>query len=150
MQLTIQTSVATPFRKVFQLFTKELFIKLSPPFPRVKILHFDGSDTYDHVAVELNFLLFKQHWESVITEKKESKDEIYFIDEGIKLPFFLKKWKHKHRIVQKNAQQTQIIDEIEFQTPFKLLDVLLYPILYFQFAYRRPIYREVFGEGDTH
>ncbi|MCS6795483.1 MAG: hypothetical protein NZ516_05960 [Raineya sp.] len=146
MQIKIATTVGTPFKKVFQLFTKELFIKLSPPFPRLKLLRFDGSNKQDHVAVELDFWLFKQQWESVITEKKENKDEIYFIDEGIKLPFFLKKWRHKHRIIRKDNQQAEIIDEIEFETPFKPLDILLYPILYFQFAYRKPIYQKVFGK----
>lgn len=149
MNFKITTTVSTPFRQVFRLFTKELFIKLSPPFPRLKLLRFDGSNTQDHVAVELDFLLFKQEWESVIVEKKESKEEIYFVDEGIKLPFFLKKWKHKHRIIQKDNKQAEIIDEIEFETPFKPLDILLYPILYFQFAYRKPIYQKVFGKEKT-
>ncbi|MDW8295786.1 MAG: hypothetical protein RMJ97_02775 [Raineya sp.] len=149
MQIKIATTVGTPFKKVFQLFTKELFIKLSPPFPRLKLLRFDGSNKQDHVAVELDFWLFKQQWESVITEKKENKDEIYFIDEGIKLPFFLKKWRHKHRIIRKDNQQAEIIDEIEFETPFKPLDILLYPILYFQFAYRKPIYQKVFGKEKS-
>ncbi len=150
MQIKIATTVGTPFKQVFRLFTKELFLKLSPPFPRLKLLRFDGSNTQDHVAVELDFLLFKQQWESIITEKKESKEEIYFIDEGIKLPFFLKKWKHKHRIIHKDSEQAEIIDEIEFETPFKPLDILLYPILYFQFAYRKPIYQKVFGKESKH
>ncbi|KOY87547.1 hypothetical protein AD998_16655 [bacterium 336/3] len=144
MKLSITTNVTKPYKDVFRFFTKELFIKLSPPFPKVKLLRFDGSEKQDKVIVELDFFLFKQEWESVITEKSETKEEIYFIDEGVKLPFFLKKWKHIHRIM-KDGDKTNIVDDIEFETPFRPFDILFYPILYFQFAYRRPIYQKVFG-----
>ena len=145
MNLNIRTTVNQSFKQVFRLFTKELFLKLSPPFPKVKLLRFDGSEKKDHVIVELDFFLFKQEWESIIVEKKESKEEIYFVDEGIKLPFFLKKWRHTHRII-KNGDKADIVDDIEFETPFRPLDILFYPILYFQFAYRKPIYKKVFSE----
>lgn len=144
MKLSITTNVTKPYKDVFRFFTKELFIKLSPPFPKVKLLRFDGSEKQDKVIVELDFFLFKQEWESIITEKSETKEEIYFIDEGVKLPFFLKKWKHIHRIM-KDGDKTNIVDDIEFETPFRPFDILFYPILYFQFAYRRPIYQKVFG-----
>lgn len=145
MNLNIRTTVNQSFKQVFRLFTKELFLKLSPPFPKVKLLRFDGSEKQDRVLVELDFILFKQEWESIIVEKKENKDEIYFVDEGIKLPFFLKNWKHTHRII-KNGDKSDIVDDIEFETPFRPFDILFYPILYFQFAYRRPIYKKVFSE----
>lgn len=144
MKLSLTTHVTKPYKEVFRFFTKELFIKLSPPFPKVKLLRFDGSEKQDKVIVELDFFLFKQEWESIITEKSETKEEIYFIDEGVKLPFFLKKWKHIHRIM-KDGDKTNIVDDIEFETPFRPFDILFYPILYFQFAYRRPIYQKVFG-----
>lgn len=143
MKLSIATKVKKPYKEVFNLFTKELFVKLSPPFPSVRLLRFDGSSKQDKVIVELNFFLFKQLWESVITEKNEDENEIYFVDEGVKLPFFLKKWRHKHRIIR-DGDATQIIDDIEFETPFKPFDMLFYPIMYLQFWYRKPIYRKVF------
>jgi ligand-binding SRPBCC domain-containing protein len=144
MNLQIITTVQKSYKQVFGLFTKELFLKLSPPFPKVKLIRFDGSEKQDKVIVELDFLIFKQEWESVITEKAETKEEIYFVDEGTRLPFFLKKWKHTHRIV-KNGEHTDIVDDIEFETPFRPLNILLYPILYFQFAYRKPIYKKIFS-----
>jgi ligand-binding SRPBCC domain-containing protein len=144
MNLQIITTVQKSYKQVFGLFTKELFLKLSPPFPKVKLIRFDGSEKQDKVIVELDFLIFKQEWESVITEKVETKEEIYFVDEGTRLPFFLKKWKHTHRIV-KNGEHTDIVDDIEFETPFRPLNILFYPILYFQFAYRKPIYKKIFS-----
>jgi ligand-binding SRPBCC domain-containing protein len=148
MKLNLRTTVNQSFRQVFRLFTKELFLKLSPPFPKVKLLRFDGSEKQDRVVVELDFIFFKQKWESVIVEKKESKDEIFFVDEGVKLPFFLKKWRHTHRIIR-NGDKADIVDDIEFETPFRLFDFLFYPILYFQFAYRKPIYKKVFSETSS-
>jgi ligand-binding SRPBCC domain-containing protein len=144
MKLSLSTNVSKSYKEVFGFFTRELFLKLSPPFPKVKLLRFDGSDKQDKVVVELNFLIFKQEWESVITEKSETKEEIYFVDEGVRLPFFLKKWRHTHRII-KDGDKTNIVDDIEFETPFRPFDILFYPILYFQFAYRKPIYRKIFG-----
>jgi ligand-binding SRPBCC domain-containing protein len=80
---------------------------------------------------------------SKITDSYYSVAESYFIDEGTQLPFFLKYWKHKHRIV-KNGSESKIIDEIEFRTPTILTDYIFYPILYLQFLYRKPIYRKIF------
>ena len=144
MKLIIKTKVEQDIQSVWQGFNEKLFIKLSPPFPPVKLLRFDGSLKGDKVALELNFLLFKQVWESLITEQNENKEEIYFVDKGVQLPFFLKKWKHKHRII-KDGEGSIIADEIEFSAPIPGMELLLYPTLWLQFAYRKPIYKKVFG-----
>ncbi|MEZ4900785.1 MAG: hypothetical protein R2822_03050 [Spirosomataceae bacterium] len=143
MKLSLQTPVQRPYKQVWLGFTEELFQKLSPPFPPVKVIQFDGCKKGDSVILELNFFLFKQRWTSLITEQEINKSEIFFVDEGIKLPFFLSFWKHRHRII-KNQNQTIISDEIEFRTPFWGTDYLFYPLLWLQFAYRKPIYRKVF------
>ena len=93
--------------------------------------------------MELNFLLFKQVWTSDITDDHEDAEQWYFIDEGTELPFFFKFWKHRHVIV-KNGGNSRIVDDIEYKTPVLLLDWLLYPLLYLQFVYRKPIYKKVF------
>lgn len=146
MKISIQTPVNQSIESVWNGFTESLFTELAPPFPPVNLLRFDGSQQGDEVHIQLHFLLFKQLWISLITENIKTEEEIYFIDEGIKLPFFLSFWKHKHRIVKnKNASekhQTFIIDEIEFESPFGFL---IYPILYLQFLYRRPIYQKIFS-----
>lgn len=143
MKLTISTFVEQDYLSVKEGFKESLFVKLSPPFPPVKLLRFDGSAAGDLVSLELNFILFKQKWVSEIREDKLTDQEFYFIDEGVELPFFLKKWTHKHRIL-KNGTGAEIRDEIEYQGPFFLLTWLLYPAMLLQFAYRKPIYKKIF------
>lgn len=146
MKLTLRTPVSAPLRSVWEGFDESLFKKLSPPFPPVKLVRFDGSRTGDLVSLELNFILFKQNWTSRIADQQETDEEIYFIDEGTKLPFFLSFWRHKHRLIHQKTGGTLIADEIEYRTPFLLFDYLMYPVLWAQFAYRKPIYRRIFAK----
>lgn len=145
MNITIETTVAQDYLQVKEGFDETLFTKLSPPFPPVKLLRFDGSKTGDLVTLELNFIFFKQKWTSEITDDQTDDQEFYFIDEGTTLPFFLKKWKHKHRII-KTKNGSIIRDEISYEGPFGLMTLMLYPALYLQFLYRKPIYKKIFGK----
>lgn len=145
MKLRIQTHVSQPYQVVWQGFNEKLFRKLSPPFPPVRVVRFDGCLAGDMVVLELNFYLFKQQWISRITEQQSSESEIYFVDEGPKLPFFLRFWRHRHRIIREKAGGTIIADEIEFRTPLWVIDYLMYPLLWAQFAYRKPIYKKAFA-----
>lgn len=144
MKISISTKVAQSYLQVKQGFDAALFTKLSPAFPPVKLIRFDGSEKGDIVSLELNFLLFKQNWTSEIIEDKTTEDEFYFIDKGISLPFFLKDWEHKHRVI-KHGSFSEIRDEIDYKAPFSILTILLYPILYLQFAYRIGVYKRVFS-----
>jgi ligand-binding SRPBCC domain-containing protein len=144
MKILIQTQVNQEFRTVWDGFDLSLFEILSPPFPPVKVLRFDGCLKGNFVSLELNFLLFKQTWTSEITEQQATDDEIYFIDEGTKLPFFLSYWQHKHRVVRNPSGGTLIIDDISFKTPTLFTNYLFYPLMYLQFLMRKPIYRKVF------
>jgi ligand-binding SRPBCC domain-containing protein len=110
----------------------------------VKLLRFDGSTKGDLVTLELNFIFFKQKWTSEIVADLTDENEFYFIDKGIQLPFFLKKWTHKHRIL-KDGERSIIRDEIDYEAPFGLLTWLLYPALFLQFTYRKPIYKKIFS-----
>jgi len=144
MHLTLRTRVSESLPNVWAGFDERLFTKLSPPFPPVKVLRFDGCRAGDVVHLRLNFLLFGQDWISLITDQQETADEIFFVDEGTQLPFFLSSWRHKHRLIRHN-NQTLIADEITYRTPGGwLTDLLFYPLLWLQFAYRKPIYRTVF------
>ena len=143
MNIKISTKVNQSLLKVWEGFNLELFSKLAPPFPPVEVKEFGGCLKGDKVHLELNFLLFKQDWVSDIVDQKRTESEIYFIDEGTKLPFFLSYWKHKHRLV-KDDEGTLIIDDIIFKTPTILTDYLFYPLMYLQFLYRKPIYKKVF------
>ena len=143
VNIKISTKVNQSLLKVWEGFNLELFSKLAPPFPPVEVKEFGGCLKGDKVHLELNFILFKQDWISDIVDQKRTETEIYFIDEGTKLPFFLSYWKHKHRLVKDN-EGTLIIDEINFKTPTILTDYLFYPLMYLQFLYRKPIYKKVF------
>lgn len=144
MHLKLITKVARNYLKVKEGFNSDLFMKLNPPFPPVDLIEFGGCEKGDKVHLKLNFIFFKQDWISLITFDKTDEQVFEFIDEGTKLPFFLKKWRH-HHIVQKLEDGTSsIIDDINFKSPFLLMDFLLFPVLWLQFAYRKPIYRRLF------
>jgi len=144
MRLSIKTIVSAGIPQIKEGFTADLFLKLNPPFPPVKLLTFDGCKRGDIVHLRLNFILFKQEWVSEITDEGETPDEWYFVDEGTTLPFFLKKWRHHHRICKVSESQSAIIDDFTYSTGTLLSDILLYPALFIQFIYRRPIYKRIF------
>lgn len=146
MKIYLKTEVIQPLEKVVSGFNDSLFMALSPPFPKVILLRFDGSKAGDTVSLELNFILFKQKWTSQISESNKSEGQFYFIDEGTELPFPLKKWRHKH-VIKSTKNGSIIIDDIDFGTNLLLLDVLIYPFLLLQFIYRKPIYRRIFGQN---
>lgn len=145
MRIVIETKVSSNVEEVFKGFNESLFLKLAPPFPLVKLKQFDGCQKGDTVHIELSFMLFKQQWKSLITNFSKQENEIYFIDKGVELPFFLKHWVHKHNIVKHNGS-TIIIDDIEYKTFNVVTDMLFYPLMYLQFAYRKPVYQKVFGK----
>ncbi len=144
MKLKISTKVQQDFLKVKDGFNEQLFLRLNPPFPFVRLLRFDGCEKGDLVSIELDFVLFKQMWESQIIEDSLDDSKFHFIDVGDKLPFFLSKWKHTH-IIKRIEGGSEIIDDIDFYAYNLLFTWVLYPILYLQFLYRKPIYRKVFG-----
>ncbi|MBS9523504.1 hypothetical protein KI659_05665 [Litoribacter alkaliphilus] len=143
MRISIKTLVNQDLGKVKSQFNSSLLEKLSPPFPKVSIKRFDGIDLEDQFEMELNFGFFKQQWKGKVTRSYEGKETFFFIDEGNKLPFFLKSWKHQHLLLSKNGK-TEIVDNITFEGKVFPLTLLLYPAMYLQFLYRKPIYRRLF------
>lgn len=145
MKLTLRTQVQKPLQSVWAEFDESLFRKLNPPFPPVRLLRFDGNSPGDMVSLELDFVFFRQKWTSLIVEQRKTPQEIYFVDEGRELPFFLSYWRHKHHLIQQETGGTLLSDEITYKTPFLFTDYLLYPLLWAQFAWRKPIYRKAFS-----
>ena len=149
MRIVLKTQVAQPLPAVWAGFNRALFEQLSPPFPPVNVIRFDGCQRGDVVHLQLNFFLFRQDWISQIVEQQTTPDEIFFIDQGTRLPFFLTYWHHRHGLQRFNiggTEHTTIVDDITFKTPFRITDYLFYPLLWVQFAFRRPIYRRVFHD----
>ena len=147
MQLHLKTAVRQDYLSVFHAFDEQLFRKLSPPYPRLKLLRFDGSEPGDVVEVELQSGLRSFRWTSLITERRITDAEAYFIDQGQELPPPLRYWHHKH-LVSKNGGDAIIHDIITYSTGNKLLDLLLYPLMLVQFSQRKPIYKKIF-QKDT-
>ncbi|KEO73130.1 SRPBCC family protein [Anditalea andensis] len=144
MKISISTLVDRDFISVKNGFNAQLLKSLSPPFPKVTIKIFGGISTSDKVSMELDFLFFKQTWDGIITDHLQTDEEFYFIDKGTRLPFFLKEWQHKHRIINKGGK-TLIVDEINYKSMNKLMTALLYPVMIGQFLYRKPIYKRYFS-----
>ncbi|AKD55366.1 SRPBCC family protein [Spirosoma radiotolerans] len=149
MHIILKTQVEQSLPTVWAGFDRTLFEKLSPPFPPVDVVRFDGCLKGDTVHLRLNFLLFRQDWISHIVDQQTSHNEIFFVDRGFQLPFFLSYWQHHHRLQRSADDQTIIVDDITFKTPFRLTDYLLYPLLWIQFAYRKPIYRRMFRKSQS-
>lgn len=138
MKITLKSKVKKPLRVVFENFDSNLFKYLLPP--GAKLLRFDGSKKGDFVNLRLPLA---GEWLSEITENGESEEECYFIDEGRKIPWPLKKWKHKH-IISDFKGITIITDEMNFSTGNSLFDVLVYPFLYLAFYPRTYQYQKYF------
>lgn len=143
MKIVLRTKVEQDYQTVYKRFDRDLFLALKPPLMPLKLLRFDGSRKGDQVHIQLGAGTLSARWDALIVADEQNDTECYFVDEGIRLPFFLKKWKHKHRI-QKDGSTSIIIDDIFYQTPNFLLDYIMYPIMYLQFYMRKPVYKRYF------
>jgi ligand-binding SRPBCC domain-containing protein len=94
--ITSRVSASLPY--VWSKFDQNLLAKLAPPFPIARIIQFDGCQVNDKVCIELDFLLYKTRWYSVISSYKADENAYVFVDEGTRVPFGIKAWRHEHRI----------------------------------------------------
>lgn len=144
MRLILKTEVNQPLEQVKAGFNRKLFEALAPPFPKLRLLRFDGSSPGDRVELELNFGVKKQRWLSLITEEGGDPGTYYFVDEGQQLPAPLRNWRHKHILQSLPSGGTLIVDQVDFYTGKDWLDLLVYPGLLLQFLYRKPVYKRFF------
>ncbi|MFM1913505.1 MAG: hypothetical protein RIR51_1348 [Bacteroidota bacterium] len=141
MKFIVKTLVNNKLEYIIPKFNQDLFIKLSPPFPPAKLNRFDGCKLGDKYSIELNFGI-KLNWEGTITREENSENYYLFVDEGTRLPFGLKKWKHQHWMIRKGENITEIKDEIEYRAGNRILDLLLFLGLYGLIIYRKPLYKK--------
>ena len=145
MKVILRTSVSQPPAQVMAGFTRDLFVALAPPFPKLRVLRFDGCRTGDKVEIELDTVVKRLSWTSLIVDDGVRPDGMrFFIDEGQVLPPPLRSWRHHHRIEPSPQGGSVIVDDLEYRTASRLLDALLYPAMWAQFAWRQPIYRRWF------
>jgi ligand-binding SRPBCC domain-containing protein len=145
MNIVIQTRVEKNFQLVFNRFNLDLFKALKPPVVKLEVLRFDGCKKGDRVHLQLTTFGKCQQWESLITSNFKGDYELNFVDEGVLIPPPLKKWTHTHRVQKINELACLIVDDIEYTSGNKFLDVLLYPSLYLMFLFRVPVYKREFA-----
>ena len=138
MNITLRSKVVGDLTTVYNRFDHILFKYLLPP--GAQLIEFGGSKKGDIVHLRLPLA---GEWISEITENGMSKDICYFIDEGRKLPFPLKKWKHKH-ILYAAGESTIIEDNMNFSTGNIITDLLFYPVLLLSFLPRLWQYKSYF------
>lgn len=145
MRILLKTKVKGNYKKVMSLFDRDLFEALKPKAASMEIVEFTGSQKGDKVHIRF-VKPIKADWISLITEDHIDDTQAYFIDKGDVLPFPLKDWMHKH-IVQKHTEdESVIVDDISFSSGYKLLDLFIYPALYFGFYPRKAVYRKYFNK----
>ena len=138
MNITLRSKVIGDLTTVYNRFDHNLFRYLLPP--GAQLIEFGGSKKGDIAHLKLPLA---GEWISEITENGMSEGLCYFIDEGRKLPFPLKKWKHKH-ILHAAGKSTIIEDNMTFSTGNIITDILFYPVLLLSFLPRLWQYKSYF------
>lgn len=142
MKILIKTRIEKNYQVLFSKFTIDLFKALKPPFVELEVERFDGCKKGDEVHLKMKlFGALKQQWISHITEDVKNDYGIYFVDKGFLLPPPLTSWTHIHRIEKINELASYVIDEIDYTSGNKSIDLMMYPALYLMFLYRKPIYK---------
>jgi len=139
MNITLKSKVQGELQSVYNRFDHNLFRYLLPP--GAQLIAFGGSKKGDIVHLKL---LLAGEWISEITETGTAENIRYFIDEGRKLPFPIKTWKHKH-ILHREGNSTVIEDNMSFSTGNLITDILFYPVLLLSFLPRVWQYKSYFN-----
>jgi len=144
MNIQLSTKVNGNYKDIMRQFDYKLFEALKPSLADMEIVAFTGSEKGDKVHIRCNSPI-KAEWISHITDHGANKKEAIFIDEGVKLPFPLSYWQHKHIIRKISNTTSYIIDDITFRGPNLIISCLLYPVIYMGFNPRKSIYKKYFN-----
>lgn len=144
MNIRLETKVKGNYLKVMDQFDRDLFEALEPEIGEMEIVEFTGSKTGDRV--HLRFLKpFKAEWISEIIDHGEDEEIAFFVDEGVKMPFGISYWRHKHMVEKINEDTSLIIDNINFRGKNRWHTYLLYPVIFLAFYPRKKVYKKYFG-----
>jgi ligand-binding SRPBCC domain-containing protein len=143
MKLSFECRLPCPVEALISGFDENLFRALSPPFPQVRILQFDGVKKGDKINLELDFLLFKWKWSGSIIASGYTGNGFTFVDRGEILPPFLSGWEH-HHILEASGTGSIIRDEIEFRSGKGWPDWLVRLMIQAQMNPRKKKYRAYF------
>jgi ligand-binding SRPBCC domain-containing protein len=143
MKIVLRSRVNCRFEEVSENFGRQLFEFLLPPKLIARLIRYDGSRPGSIVHIRFH-LPYPSDWISIIKSEENNNNKYIFVDEGEKLPFGLKQWKHIHSVLKIDDNTTEIIDDMTFSTGLKLLDMLAYPVLFFAFYPRKKQYKQFF------
>jgi len=144
-QFRIETVVSCSYQEFRRIpLNADLLLRLSPPFPKVKIPRYDGFALGDEVHLEIQLGPIKMPWISVITHSHQDEQGLDFIDEGKTLPLGLSAWKHHHFFLKAGEHQLRIVDQVSYQAKNQILEMLLFPSLFGLLFYRKPFYHQIF------
>lgn len=144
MKIRFETRVRGHYKEVMKRFDRDLFEALKPKQGDMEIVEFTGSEKGDRVHLKFNSP-FSMEWISDIVEHGADEEKAYFIDVGVKLPFPLGFWRHRHIVEKIDEQYSMIVDDIEYKAKPSFLTPVLYPALYAAFSPRKKIYQSYFG-----
>lgn len=142
-RIVLYSKVNARYEKVAGDFGEDLFTFLLPPRFVASLVAYEGSAPGSRVHIRFKLPL-PSEWISIIKSEDKTEDRYVFVDEGEKLPFPLKKWKHIHSVVKRGENTTEIIDNMNFSTGSGFLDFLIYPFLYLAFYPRKKQYKKYF------
>ena len=142
--IRLKTRVSGSYQEVFSRFDRDLFEALKPIGMQLEIVTFDGSKVGDRVHLRFGSPI-NTDWISDIIEEGGDEDHLYFIDKGIKLPWPLKSWSHKHIVAQDGINSCFIIDEMTYDTGNFAFSALIKPFLFASFLPRKRQYQRYFG-----
>lgn len=140
MKFALESKIkGVDFKEVYRVFDFKLLKALSPPFMKPEAIVYDGNKKGDRLIFKLKNPLFTSDWIGYVSEEEHNENEIYFVDCGKSMPFGLKTWEHKHRLIRTHYG-TLIRDEVQFVGNNSLITFFLVPLVWLQFLYRKPMY----------
>lgn len=143
MNLKLKTSVKGNYKKVMAAFDLSLFEALKPPFGEMEIVEFTGSKKGDKVHIKFHSPI-KAEWISDIIEDEVTNEMAWFVDVGIKLPWPLVTWSHRHIVEKVDNENSIIIDDITFTGSNFILSLTMFPVIFLGFYPRKSIYQDYF------
>ena len=142
MNLYFKTKIQNNFELTVKHFNQDLFIALKPPLLPLDILRFDGVNQGDQFHLKLG----PQNWIGKVISSFQNEQEFEFIDVGIKLPFPLKEWRHKHSVLKQDKNNCIIVDDISYSTNNKIVDYIIFPGMWLMFRLRGPLYKKYYQQ----
>jgi ligand-binding SRPBCC domain-containing protein len=145
MNLILKTAVKGNYKTVMEAFDRSLFEALKPSVGKMEIVEFTGSKKGDRVHMQF-ISPVKAEWISDIVEDEVSDTSAWFVDVGVKLPWPLATWRHRHIVEKIDEDNSMIIDDITYTGTNFLFTLFLYPALFFGFYPRKKIYKAYFSK----